>query len=311
MDKMRILAIETSHDDTSVVVYENKKILKELSFSQTEFHKQFGGTVPEYASRGHFQKLLMINEILKDEKLLKGIDLIAYTDHPGLIGSLHMGRIFAQAQSMATNAPLRPINHMHGHIFAAAFDNDIDFPAIALIVSGGHSQIWLVNSYHDLNILGETKDDAVGEVYDKVARAMELGFPGGPIIDNLASQGKAKYDFILKDDKTYDFSFSGLKTKVKNKINELKQKGIKDFEKDIAASFQEAVIKILHSKSARAIEEHKPKSIILGGGVSANSRLRKEFASWHRKANIPSMRYTTDNAMMIAITAHLKEMNGR
>ena len=306
---MKIIAIETSHDDTSVVIYKDKKILYEFSYTQTEFHKQFGGTVPEYASRGHFDKLPFILEKMKNQDLLKNIDLIAYTSHPGLIGSLHMGTIFAKALSISLNVPLRPINHMHGHIFAVAFNAKIVFPALALIISGGHTQIWKVDSYHDLKILGETKDDAVGEVYDKIARKMKLSFPGGPIIDKLAKKGQKKYDFSIKDDKTYNMSFSGLKTKVINTINSLNQKGIKGFECDIAASFQESIVNIFKTKIKRAIKEFNPSSIILGGGVSANSKIRKEFFNWHDIICIPNMEYTTDNAMMIAITADLKEKN--
>ena len=306
---MKILAIETSHDDTSVVIYKNKAIIHNFSFTQTDFHKQFGGTVPEYAARGHFLRLLEILKSLTSQNLLSDLDVIAYTSHPGLVGSLHMGTIFAKALALALKIPLHPINHMHGHIFAAAFNSRIRFPAVALIISGGHSQIWRVDSYHKLKILGQTKDDALGEVFDKVARKMQLGFPGGPVIDKIAKKGINKYDFKILDDGTFNMSFSGLKTKVINYIDKLKNGGETNFEPDIACSFQDTIIKILQPKMERAIQTFQPKSIILGGGVAANSLIRKVFASWHRNVCIPDLPYTTDNAMMIAITADLQMQN--
>ena len=194
---------------------------------------------------------------------------------------------------------------MHGHIFACAYNHEIEYPAIALIVSGGHSQIWHVKSPNpsDIEILGETKDDAVGEVFDKVARKLKLGFPGGPIIDKSAKKGKKSIDFSIFDDKTYDFSFSGIKTKVINFIANKEQKAEEINIEDVCLSFQTDIFAPLISKTKRAIEEYKPKSIILGGGVSANSQLREEFQKLHSNALIPEMKYTTDNASMIAIAA--------
>lgn len=305
---MRILAIETSHDDTSVVLYKDGKIVKEISYTQTEFHKQFGGTVPEFAARGHYDKLqLAIKRLIaNNEKFIHNLDYIAYTYMPGLIGSLHMGRLFAEALSLSLGVPLLKVNHMHAHVFAVAFTSKITYPAIALIVSGGHTQLWEVKGPNDLKIIGETKDDAVGEAYDKVARIMGLGFPGGPIIDSLSQLCDTSIDFYLKDDGTYDFSFSGLKTKVMNYVNTRKQKKTKFSKEEVAHAFQHAAVESLISKTKRAIEEYKPKSIILGGGVSANSHLRTEFAALHKNALIPDFKYTTDNGMMIAITAHLQ-----
>lgn len=303
---MKIIAIETSHDDTSVVLYQDKQILREISFSQTEFHKRFGGTIPEYASRGHFERLPKILETLLKEEDLTGIDHIAYTNEPGLIGSLHMGQLFAHGLGFALNVPVRKVNHMHGHIFAVSFTEEVKFPAVALIVSGGHTQLWDVRSVHDIHLIGQTKDDAVGEVYDKVARYLDLGFPGGPRIDKLAKEGQNVIDFNIVDDHTFEMSFSGIKTKVKNYIHNLEQKKMEVPNADICASFQEAIVKILMKKTKAAIEKYQPASIILGGGVSANSRLREEFAKLHEHALVPAMKYTTDNAMMIAITSHLK-----
>lgn len=305
---MRILAIETSHDDTSVVLYKDWEVVREISYTQTEFHKKFGGTVPEFAARGHYDKLqISIKTILEEHQdFIDSLDYVAYTYMPGLIGSLHMGRLFAESLSLSLNVPLLKVNHMHAHVFAVAFNHKITYPSLALIVSGGHTQLWDVQGPNDLKIIGETKDDAVGEVYDKVARAMDLGFPGGPVIDSLSKQVKSDIDFSINDDGTYDFSFSGLKTKVKNYINTNEQKNINYSKAEVAHAFQHSAVNILISKTQRAIEEYKPKSIILGGGVSANSLLRSEFAKLHDNALIPDFKYTTDNGMMIAITAHLQ-----
>lgn len=308
---MKILAIETSHDDTSVVLYQNKKILEEISYSQTDFHKMFGGTIPEYASRGHFNRLPQIlDKFLKNQDIFD-IDHIAYTSHPGLVGSLHMGKIFAKSLGFALNKPVYPINHMFGHIYAVCFTEEIIYPAVALIVSGGHSQLWEVKSIDEINLIGETKDDAIGEVYDKIARKMGLGFPGGPIIDKLSQQGQPNIDFSIKLQENFDFSFSGIKTKIINFINNKKQKKQIINKPNICASFQEAAVENLINQTKKAISQYNPKSVILGGGVAANSRLRQEFSKIHINALIPSLKYTTDNAMMIAIRSHIKQKNGK
>lgn len=306
---MKIIAIETSHDDTSVVIYEDGKITKEISYTQTAFHKKFGGTVPEFAAREHLVKLNVISNILCNSSELEGVDHIAYTNEPGLIGCLHMGRLFAQALALSLGVPARPVNHMHAHIFAVEFNHKIKYPAVALIVSGGHTQLWNVKGPNDVTLIGETKDDAVGEVYDKIARSMKLGFPGGPIIDSLSKIGPTNYDFTMKDDGTYDFSFSGIKTKVINLVKDKQMKNTKYSKDEVCHAFQHSVVENLLSKTKRAIREFKPKSIILGGGVAANSHLREEFADIHPNALIPDMQYTTDNAMMIAITSHLQLMD--
>lgn len=305
---MKILAIETSHDDTSISLYENRKIIKEITISQTKFHKKFGGTLPEYASRHHAQTIIKILDKFQSNFDLNTIDHIAYTKFPGLIGSLHVGRVFAKALGFALNKKVLPINHMHGHIFACYFNHDIIYPAIALIVSGGHSQIWHLISHkpQDIKLLGETKDDAIGEVFDKVARKLKIGFPGGPFIDKLAKKGKPLINFAIKNDDTYDFSFSGFKTKVINYIHNLKQKNEKLNLENICSSFQEHIFNPLIIKTKKAIKEFKPKSLILGGGVSANSELRKKIVKLHVNSLIPEMKYTTDNASMIAITSHLQ-----
>ena len=305
---MKIFSIETSHDDTSISLYEDRKIIKEKTISQTEFHKKFGGTLPEYAARHHATKITHLLDEFKSEFDLTTIDHIAYTHNPGLIGSLNVGKAFAHGLGFALDKKVIPINHMHGHIFAAGFNHDIIYPAIALIVSGGHTQIWYLTSPkpQDIKLLGGTKDDAVGEVFDKVARKLKLGFPGGPIIDKLAKKGKPNIDFSIKIDETYNFSFSGFKTKLINYIHNLEQKKVKYNINDICASFQKHIFNPLIVKTQRAIKEYTPKSLILGGGVSANSELRDKVSQLHNNSLIPEMKYTTDNASMIAIASHFQ-----
>lgn len=303
---MKILAIETSHDDTSIALYENKKIIYATTVSQTEFHKKFGGTVPEYASRGHYTNLYSSLEEFKKFNLNE-IDYIALTVTPGLIGSLNMGKVFADALSITLNKEVINVNHMHGHIFAIEFNHSITYPAIALIVSGGHSQLWNVYNPNHVEIAGETTDDAAGEVFDKVARRLGLGFPGGPLIDRCFSEWGGDYiDFKIKDSEGPSFSFSGLKTKVINYISNNEKK--ESFNKiQVAASFQHWIVHYIIEKTKSFINVNpNVKSIIIGGGVSANDYLRSEFAKLHVNALIPEKKYTTDNAMMIAITADLQ-----
>ena len=301
-----ILAIETSHDDTSLALYKDKKILWEKTLTQTEFHKKYGGTVPEYASRHHFVNLEIILEELKSRFDLKDLDHIAYTYKPGLIGSLHMGQLFANALGMSLNKPVHKINHMFGHIYAIHFEHEIKYPAIALIVSGGHTQLWLVKSVNNIELINETKDDAVGEVFDKVSRKLDLGFPGGPRIEEAANKSKNKFNFDLKTPNEISLSFSGLKTKVINFIHNQTQKNNQIDKDAIAKGFQEAIIDNLISNTKIAIKKYKPNSIILGGGVAANTYLRTEFAKIHNVPLIPSKKYTTDNAMMIAARSAVK-----
>lgn len=305
---MKILAIESSHDDTSVSLYQDRKIIKEVTISQTEFHKKFGGTLPEFAARHHSETIVKILDMIMSEFDITDIDHVAYTKLPGLIGSLNVGRAFAYAVGFSLDKKVIPVNHMHGHIFAAGFNYEIEYPAIALIVSGGHTQIWHLTSPapKDIVLLGGTKDDAVGEVYDKVARRLKLGFPGGPVIDKLAKESDEYIDFSINIDDTYDFSFSGMKTKLLNYINQKEQKNEEIDIASVCYSFQESILNPLIVKTKRAIEEYNPKSVILGGGVSANSRLRELVADLHANALIPEMKYTTDNASMIAIASDLQ-----
>lgn len=308
---MKILAIETSHDDTSVALYENRKIIKEKTISQTKFHSQFGGTLPEYASRIHAQNLPIILREFLDEFSLEDIDHIAVTTEPGLIGSLHMGKLFAHAIGIALNKPVRNINHMHAHIYATCFNHDIIYPALALIVSGGHTQLWDVKGPRDITLLGQTTDDAAGEVFDKVSRALGLGFPGGPAIEKKSKEATEFVDFSLQHERNFNFSFSGLKTKVINYIHNHEQKGEVINVASVAKGFQNAIVENLIFKTKYAIEVMNPASIILGGGVAANTLLREEFAKLHSTPLIPEKMYTTDNAAMIAIMSDFLEKDSQ
>ncbi|MDI4567505.1 MAG: tRNA (adenosine(37)-N6)-threonylcarbamoyltransferase complex transferase subunit TsaD [Mycoplasma sp.] len=303
---MYILAIESSHDDTSLVVYHKKKIVWEKNISQINIHQKYGGTIPELAARNHVDNFGVILEKLKTEFDLNKLSLIAYTHSPGLKGSLQVGYLLANAFSRALDLPLKPINHMHGHIMAIEFTKQIIFPSLALIISGGHSQLWYLKSYVDIELIGQTLDDAIGEVFDKVARFLNIGYPGGPIIDKLTSLYNGELiDFNLNLLPDFKMSFSGLKTKIKDYINRHNKKDL-DVNK-IAASFQLLIVNYFREYMDNAIDKFKPNSIILGGGVSANSHIRKMFLKCHKNALIPDLRYTTDNAAMIAITADLQK----
>lgn len=306
LGSMRILAIETSHDDTSVVLYDSGKVLKDYSISQTSFHKKFGGTVPEYASRLHAENLPRILADVLNDYDLKTIHHIAYTSHPGLVGSLQMGYVFASALSIALQKPLREVNHLHAHVFAAEFTRQIVYPALALVVSGGHTVIYFLKSPHDINLIAKTSDDAAGEVFDKVGRALKIGYPGGPAIDRAAQANKsALISFKIPADLDLNLSFSGLKTKVTSYISSHRAALNATEVNRVAASFQESITDYLISKMKVAIAHYKPRSIVLGGGVAANSVLRQKFSKIHPHAIICDPAYTTDNAAMIAITSEI------
>ncbi len=304
---MRILGIETSHDDTSLAIIENGKIEALVTYSQIEEHKEFGGVVPELASREHAMNVAIVLEELKEKTNVDNIDMVAYTKEPGLIGALHMGSLLAHGIAFSLDVPIKPINHLIGHIYSCAIEAEITYPALALLVSGGHSQIMLVNSPEDISIIGQTQDDAVGEAYDKVARKLELGYPGGPEIDKICkgyNQDKLSFP-VPVNDKTLHLSFSGLKSHVINYLHNQKQKGLEINKKDVAHAFQEAAVKSLMNKMSLAITKHKPKTILLAGGVSANSKVRSEFVKLHKNAIIPNLKYATDNGAMIAKAAEV------
>jgi N6-L-threonylcarbamoyladenine synthase len=310
---MIILAVETSCDETSVAILRNgKEVLSNVVLSQIDIHKVFGGVVPEIASRNHIKYLTTVfDEALEKANVTPNeIDLVAVTEGPGLIGALLIGINAASAFAYANSIPLIGINHLHGHIYAASIDNEIKFPAIILLVSGGHTELIYAKDHFDFEIIGQTYDDAVGEAYDKVARVLGLSYPGGPIIDKLAQEGKAIYNFPrpVMDSGDLNFSFSGLKSSVINFVHNNRQKNIELDVKDVSASFQEAVIDVLINKTKAAIEKHQVKQLIIGGGVAANKGLRKRVFEEIPNVEIiiPKMQYCTDNAAMIAAAAYYK-----
>lgn len=317
---MKILAFETSCDETSVAVVENgKNVLSNVISSQIDIHKEFGGVVPEIASRHHIENIVPVMEeaLEKADCSLSDIDYIAVTNTPGLIGSLLVGLMYAKSLSYANNIPLIPVNHITGHIFSSFIDNDVKLPAISLIISGGHTNLYYIieeNGKYNIKKLGETVDDAVGETYDKIARILGIPYPGGPIIDNLAFEG----DDILKLKEPnvdgYDFSFSGIKTNITNYVNKNKMKNIKFKNEDIAASLQSVVTRTLFNKVKKCLDNMEVQSILVAGGVSANKGVREKFKEFNELGYdvvFPKMEYCTDNAAMIGCAAfyELNETN--
>ncbi|MEA4162908.1 tRNA (adenosine(37)-N6)-threonylcarbamoyltransferase complex transferase subunit TsaD [Mycoplasma sp. 4404] len=304
---MRILGIETSHDDTSLAVLEDGKVLDLWTISQIDIFKEFGGTIPEIASREHVKNIALIQELILQKYDPNSFDYIAYTKEPGLIGTLQVGYLFASAFALAINKPLVPVNHLVGHFLSATLTNEIAFPALCLLVSGGHTQLIYAKDVDDLEIIGETLDDAVGEAFDKVSSRLGLGFPGGPIIDKLFKQYDGEFTKLTfpHTDNELDFSFSGLKTQVLNKVNKAQMKNEELDKQQLAVSFQKTAIDYLISKTKAALEKYDVKTLVLGGGVSANSYLREEFCKLHKNAIVPSLKYATDNGAMIAQVAYL------
>lgn len=341
---MLILGIETSCDETSVAFFEVKqkqskpeyRVLSNVVSSQVKFHAKFGGVVPSLAARKHSENIdKVFNLALKESKISKKPDLIAVTKGPGLAPSLLVGVNFAKFLSWSTGIPLVGVNHLEGHVYAnwlrpvgvkseirnpcatpkasarrANFKREIKFPAVVLIVSGGHTELVLMKNYGQYALLGQTLDDAAGECFDKVARLLDLGYPGGPLIDKLAKQGNRdffEFPSPLINSKDYNFSFSGLKTAVlyflkNNDFDFSKSKLSKKQEqlrKNICASFEDAAIRVLVKKTLRAAQEFEAKSILVGGGVAANSFLKESFLK-NSDAIFPERDYITDNAAMIA-----------
>lgn len=315
---MIILAIETSCDDTCVALVrasgkkESKfEILSNIISSQIEVHKKYGGVYPFLAKREHQKNLpLVVSRTLK--KNLK-IDLIAVTNGPGLEPCLWVGVNFAKAFAYSQNIPITPVNHIEAHILVNLINKNIKFPALALIVSGGHTQLILAREIGKYKIIGETRDDAAGECFDKVAKILGLDYPGGPIISKKASQNKGASFFDIKlprpmiNQKNYDFSFSGLKTAVLYDYKKEKPKirKSKKYIQEMCQETQQAIIDVLIKKTLRAAREYGVKTIILGGGVSANQELRKQFKSqWKNRLLVPDKKLSTDNAVMTAIAGY-------
>ncbi len=316
----KILAIETSCDETSAaVIVDGRKILSNIVSTQIEIHKKFGGVVPEVASRNHVVDINPVIEkaLLEADTKLDELDAIAVTYGPGLVGALLVGLSTGKALSYALGIPLIGVNHIEGHIAAnyLAFE-ELKPPFVALIVSGGHTHIVEVVDYNSYHILGRTKDDAAGEAYDKIARAMGLGYPGGPLIDKLAGEGQPTIDFPrAMRGEGYDFSFSGLKSAVLNYLNSKKMKEEMVDKAEVAASFQQAVVDILVSKSIQATLDKGYRTLVLCGGVSANSMLRKtaqeEADKNHISLYYPPLALCTDNAAMIGSAGFFRWQDGK
>lgn len=307
-----ILAIETSCDETSVSIVKNgHQDISTVTFSQIDIHQQYGGVVPEIASRNHLEKITLVLEKAISQAGLKLNDISAFavTYGPGLVGSLLIGIQAAKTLAFIYQKPLLGIHHLVGHIYASRLENEFKFPLIALIVSGGHTELIYMKCDYHFHKIGSTLDDAVGETYDKVARMLDIPYPGGPTIDSLAALGKDTYDLPLPfNDESFNFSFSGLKSAVANLINRERKKG-KDIRKhDLAASFQNRVVEVLTKKTIRAIKKYKVKQLVLAGGVAANKKLRFELAKSCQQIKtellLPSIKYCTDNATMIGVAAY-------
>ncbi len=313
---MIVLGVETSCDETAVaLVRDGREVLASVVYSQIKLHEKYGGVVPEVASRKHVQKILTVfKEALEQANITPSqIDLVAVTKTPGLIGSLFVGLNAAFTFAYAHNIPCLEVNHLHGHIYANYIENDFHFPLLALIVSGGHTELILMQDHYSFELLGQTLDDAVGEAYDKVGRVMGLSYPAGVKVDKLAKSGKPIYHLplVYLDKDSYDFSFSGLKSAVLNLINKYEKKNEQLNIADLASSFQESVVRVLVDKTFKAASAYKVKQIIVAGGVAANSGLRQGLEDRLKlhpefKLSYPALKYCTDNAAMIAVAGYFK-----
>ncbi|MEG3265226.1 tRNA (adenosine(37)-N6)-threonylcarbamoyltransferase complex transferase subunit TsaD [Streptococcus suis] len=305
-----ILAIETSCDETSVAVLRNDaELLSNIIASQIASHQRFGGVVPEVASRHHVEVITACIEeaLLEAEVTAEDLTAVAVTYGPGLVGALLVGISVAKAFAWANDLPLIPVNHMAGHLMAARAVKELEFPLLALLVSGGHTELVYVSEAGDYKIVGETRDDAVGEAYDKVGRVMGLPYPAGRVIDELAHEGQDIYDFpraMIKED-NLEFSFSGLKSAFINLYHNAQQKGETLSNVDLSASFQACVMDILMAKTKKALEKYPVKTLVVAGGVAANQGLRERLAAEITDVEviIPPLRLCGDNAGMIALAA--------
>ncbi len=315
-----ILGIETSCDETAAAVIKNgTDILSNVVASQIESHKRFGGVVPEIASRHHVEQLTVVLQEALDQAgiSLQDLDAVAVTQGPGLVGALLVGVNAAKAIALAQDIPLIAVHHIAGHIYANRLQQEFEFPILALVVSGGHTELVLMKEHGHYEVIGETRDDAAGEAYDKVARTLKLPYPGGPHIDRLAAEGEPVIDLPrawLEPD-SYDFSFSGLKSAVINTLHNAAQRGEEIEPKNLAASFQESVIDVLVTKTKKAAKEYGVKQVVLAGGVAANrglrSRLEHEFEKVAADLIIPPLSLCTDNAAMIAAAGSIEFNKGK
>jgi N6-L-threonylcarbamoyladenine synthase len=314
---MKILSIETSCDETAAAVIVDGKIKSSIIASQASLHAKYGGVVPEVAAREHVTAIIPSIDLalMRAKTKLSNIDTIAVTQGPGLMTSLLVGIETAQFLGVATDTPVLPINHMEAHIYANFVESKIKFPAVALIVSGGHTMLVFMTGHGKYKILGETLDDAAGEAFDKTAKLLGLDYPGGPALSKLAENGtSSKFNFPrpMNNSTDFNFSFSGLKTAVLYEVQ--KQKTITSRQKaDYAASIQMAIVDVLISKTEKALKKYHPKTIMLGGGVAANKLLRQRFESlaknYQLTYSIPKFEYCTDNAAMIGLAAYYKIIN--
>lgn len=305
-----IMGIETSCDETAVAIVKNgREVVANVVASQIESHKRFGGVVPEIASRHHVEQMtIVLEEALNEADIeMKDISAVAVTEGPGLVGALLVGVNAAKAISFAHGIPLVGVHHIAGHIYANRLVTEMVFPAMSLVVSGGHTELVYMKEHGHFEVIGETRDDAAGEAYDKVARTLHLPYPGGPHIDRLAHEGEPsiKLPRAWLEDGSYDFSFSGLKSAVINTVHNAEQRGESIRPEDLAASFQDSVIDVLVTKTVNAVKEYKVKQLLLAGGVAANKGLRSALEEAFNENKeielvIPPLNLCTDNAAMIA-----------
>ena len=316
-----ILGVETSCDETSASVVKNgREILSNVISSQVNLHQKFGGVVPEIASRRHVELIIpVIDEAIKEAKIqISDLDVVGVTYGPGLVGALLVGLSAAKAVSYALNIPLIGVHHIEGHIAANYIENsDLEPPFVCLVASGGHSHIVYVKDYNQYEILGQTRDDAAGEAFDKIARSIGLGYPGGPLVDKYAKMGNSRaieFPRVYFGKESLDFSFSGLKTSVLNYINITKQKGEEFNVNDVCASFQQAVVDVLVNNLMSAAKNKNVNKVAIAGGVAANSLLRSQLQLEASKENLsvyyPRPILCTDNAAMIASNAYYRYISG-
>ncbi len=318
MKDVNILAIETSCDETSIAIIRNGTECVELTvLTQMDTHAEFGGVVPEIASRMHTENITMVLEetLTKAKMTMDEIDAIAVTYSPGLLGSLLVGVEFAKTLSLIYKKPLIAVNHIAGHIYANNLERKMEYPLLALVVSGGHTDLILMKGDYEFEHIGGTLDDAIGECYDKVARVLDLKYPGGPNVEKMALEGNHTYDLpIPMNDDSFNMSFSGLKSSIINLVHNETQRGNEIRKADLARSFQDTAVDELVRKSELAIQKYNVKNMIIAGGVSANKFLRGEIQKladkYHITLSVPRMLYCTDNAAMIGAAAYPLYLKG-
>ncbi|MEY8441717.1 tRNA (adenosine(37)-N6)-threonylcarbamoyltransferase complex transferase subunit TsaD [Lactobacillaceae bacterium 24-114] len=316
-----ILAFETSCDETSVAVVENgTKILSNIVATQIDSHQRFGGVVPEVASRHHIEWITRcVDQALeKANATYDDIQAVAVTYGPGLVGSLLIGVTAAKVISWAHKLPLVPVNHMTGHLYAARFVGEFEYPQMALLVSGGHTELVYMSAEHKFEIIGETRDDAAGEAYDKIGRVLGVNYPAGKTIDEWAAKGKDTFNFprAMENEDNYDFSFSGLKSAFINTVHNAEQRGEELNKYDLAASFQQSVVDVLAEKTMKALDNYPVKQFILAGGVAANhglrSRLEHDIQKYHPEVKVlqAPLKLCGDNAAMIGAAGYMDYKHG-